>query len=70
MTDAEKIAALEKRIADLEDRVGRLADPLRHVTPYVSLPIRTYDVGRCIMCGGYHGSLPCPTMTPMCVDTH
>jgi hypothetical protein len=66
MTDAERIVILERRIANLEDRVNRLTDPQRYVMPYgPMMPTQPHDPGKCLYCGG----LSCPSMTPMAVDT-
>lgn len=59
MTVEERLEALERRVAELEN-------PTLPFGPFLpSMPKFPPWDGKCYFCGGNHGGLPCPSITPM-----
>jgi hypothetical protein len=59
----ERIALLEKRVADLEQQV-RNQQPFGPITPTYTSPLS--DTGYCTFCFRYHNGQPCPNYVVTC----
>ena len=47
------------------ERLNRIVELLERPQPFAPSPPSSYEPDRCLMCGGYHGGMPCPALTPM-----
>jgi len=53
----ERVARLEKLVDHLYGKGERFPSPL--------IPQKPLSDGECLMCGGVHGNMTCPLLTPM-----